>query len=186
LCYSIEESTGLMAEVMIDNEVKLFTNKDWKYKINQAYNNKAPSHALLFAIEEQYDARLELNDWYLPEYDDCYWSRCTECNKSTNLGTIVNKSTTCDLSYEPVLGKSFVAAQLTKSRDGIRHNLIKSALGVCVFATEIICNESSEVVLFADNCPSIITIGGNVVELNKTIKLPKGRNLLMLTAFTNV
>ncbi len=184
LCYDIDENAGLMAELLIDNEVKLYSNSDWKCKICNAYNNNAPSHALLFLIEEQYDARLEENNWENQDFDDSGWEKCVV--KSSTTWKNFNKSTTCGLSYEPILGKFFVATQLAKTRSGIRHNLIKSNLGVSIFATLISCNEDAEISLFANNNPSVITMDGNAIELNNSIHLPKGQHLLMLTAFTNI
>ena len=180
LSYGERANTGLMAELIADGDVLVSTDTTWRHKRCEAYNHNAPGHTLLFGIEEQYDARLEAIDWVGASYDDTDWAFCEE-DPSENTWKNFTKSTTCDLTYDPVLGQSFIAMQLSRARAGASYQLTIPRRGIGVFATVVMCSEDTCVSLHASAQPSVLTMDGRPVALGDDITLSKGEHLLTLT-----
>jgi len=183
LCYGANGNTGLMAELVADDEVLVSTDTTWSYKRCEAYNHKAPGHALLFGIPEQYDARKEEIDWFKPSYDDTDWAFCEE-DLSESTWKHFTKSTTCDLTYDPVPAESFMAVQLSRAREGLSYNLTIPQQGTGIFATVITCDKSSAISLYADRQPAVLTLDGRPVTLESDIQLSSGEHLLMLSSLS--
>ena len=181
LAYGQRGNTGLMAELIADGDVLASTDTTWRCKRCEAYNRNAPGHTLLFGIEEQYDARLEEVDWAGTSYDDSDWAFCQE-DPSENTWKHFTKSTTCDLTYDPVLGQSFAAVQLCRERQGPKASLTLPRQGIGVFATVLTCREETTVSIFAGKPPSVLTVDGQPVALEENVVLSKGEHLLMLSS----
>ena len=180
LAYGQNGNTGLMAELIADGDVLVSTNTTWRCKPCEAYNPHAPGHTLLFGIEEQYDARQEETDWTGTSYDDTDWALCQE-DPSEITWKHFTKSTTCDLTYDPVWGRSFAAMQLARARAGARYHLAIPRRGIGVFATVITCDADTSVSLHASAQPSVLTMDGRPVALGDDIALSRGEHLLTIT-----
>lgn len=185
LCFGQSGQTGLMAELVVDNNIWVFTDPSWRYKQCTAYNNRAPGHCLLFGIEEQYDAREEDIDWFNASFDDKDWSFCEEDSSDNNWKNF-NKSLTCDLTYDPILGESLIAAELAKSREGKRYHLTKDVGGIGIYTSVISCREETTLSLFANKQVAAISIDGEAVKLAEEIPLASGEHLLTLSCFTTL
>lgn len=171
LCFGARNDTGLMAELAVDGEVVLWTDASWRSQRCAAYNPAAPGSAALFGPEEQYDARKQMA---------AAWTGCDE----QSLGNWKNftRATTCDLTYDPVLGQSIVAAQLTRERQGRKAHLVLPRRGIGVFSTVLSCQQDTTLSLFASRAPSVLSINGQTVALEAEVSLAAGEHLLMLSS----
>ncbi|MBT3191725.1 MAG: family 78 glycoside hydrolase catalytic domain [Verrucomicrobia bacterium] len=181
LCYGGGADSGLMAELIADGDVLTATDSSWRWQRYSAYNAQAPGRALLFGIEEQYDARHEALGWSGNAYDDSGWAFC-EAVRADNKWRNFTPSTTCNLTYDPVQGESFAALQLCKEREGVKANLTLPRQGIAVFATVITCCEETTISLFASNAPSRVTVDGQPVAMEEDLPLSAGEHLLVLTS----
>ncbi len=181
LCYGHGKDTGLMAELLADGAVLTATDNTWRTRRCAACNPGAPGHALLFGIEEQYDARLEDTGWCEPAFDDTGWEFCQDVSAASKWRNFT-KSVTCDLTYDPVPAQSFVAAQLAKRRDGKKYHLRIPERGIGVFATVVTCKEETCVSLYADMQPALLSLDGLPVALEEIVTLSSGEHLLMLSS----
>ena len=174
---------GLMAELRSDDELVLFTDENWRAIRCPSFERNAPGHALLFGIEEQFNAALWDENILSADFDDGAWPACETVEKPLHEWSGFALSDTCDLTWDTVYPKSAETVWLCRSRPGYRFGLRRRSTGVgMLFAAFTAAENGTLSLLSKNNAIACLSMDGERFPQTK-IEFSAGTHLLCVTVF---